>query len=110
MPIRKYLNQPLTLQQNTAGTDRYGNTVPSTASSVAIVGYLEQLQSVETMTDRDVSVGDWVAYLPADTAVNAQDRIVFGSQTFEVDGEPWQVYNPRIRQVSHLQAKLKVVS
>lgn len=110
MPIRKFLNQPLTLQKNTGSTDRYGNTVPATASTTSIVGYLEQMQSVETMTDRDVSVGDWVAYLPVGTDVNAQDRIVFGSQTFEVDGEPWQVYNPRIRQVDHLQAKLKVVS
>lgn len=110
MPIRKFLNQPLTLQKNGATTDRYGNTVPSTTSTQSTLGYLEQLQSVETLADRDVSVGDWVAYLPADLNINAQDRIVFGSQTFEVDGEPWQVYNPRIRQVSHLQAKLKVVS
>ena len=110
MPIRKFLNQPLTLQKNAATTDRYGNTVPSTSSTVSTAGYLEQVQSVETMTDRDVSVGDWVVYLPADLIVNAQDRIVFGTQTFEVDGEPWQVYNPRVRQVSHQQAKLKVVS
>lgn len=110
MSLAKLINQPITLQKNTAGVDRYGNTVPATSSTVSTVGYLEQSQSNETLTDRDVSVGDWVVYLPAGTDVNAQDRIVFGSQTFEVDGEPWQVYNPRVRQVSHLQAKLKVVS
>jgi hypothetical protein len=89
--------------------DEYGNQIPGDVSVITIVGYLEQMESVETLNDRDTIVSSWHAYLPAGTDVNAFDRIVFGGQTFEVDGAPWQVYNPRVTSVSHIQAKLKVV-
>lgn len=111
MSLARLLNQPLVLHKNTLTVkDAYGNVVPSDATTTNIVGFIEQSESVETMNDRDVSVTSWTAHLPAGTNVNAQDRIGYGSQLFEVDGEPWIVYNPRTRSESHIVAKLKVVS
>lgn len=110
MSLAKLINQPVSIIKNGAATDRYGNTIPSDVATVLTVGYLEQEASVETLDDRDVSVSSFVAYFPAGTDVNALDRVVFGTQTFQIDGEPWIVYNPRIQQTSHVRAKLKVVS
>lgn len=110
MSLANLLRQPVTIQQFTAGTDEYGNTVASTSTStITTVGFLEQVDSVETLNDRDTVVSTFQAWLPVGTAVHAFDRLVFGSQTFEVDGEPWQVFNPRTGVSSHVVAKLKVV-
>ena len=110
MSLAKLLNQPLELHKNGHTTlDEYGNQIPGDVSVITIVGYLEQSQTTEFLNDRDTVVTSWQAFLPAGTSINAFDRIKFGSQTFEVDGAPWQVYNPRFGQVSHIQAQLKVV-
>jgi len=110
MSLAKLLNQPLELHKNQHTTlDEYGNQIPGDASVVQIFGYLEQITSVETLVDRDVIVSAWHAFLPAGTDINAYDRIKFANQTFEVDGAPWSVYNPRSGSVSHIQTNLKVV-
>jgi hypothetical protein len=111
MSLAKLLNQPLELHKNSTATlDEYGNQKHTDLGApIQIVGYLEQVSTMENTLDRDTIVTDWQAYFPADTNVTAFDRIVFGGQTFEVDGAPWQVYNPRVGSVSHIQAKLKVV-
>ena len=111
MSLSRLLNQPLSLIKVASDVlDKYGNQVAAAyGSPISVVGYLEQKDSVETVLDRDTVVSSWEAFFPADTNVTAFDRIVFGSQTFEVDGSPWQVYNPRTKSVSHIQTKLKVV-
>jgi len=111
MSLAKLLNQPLELHKNsTATVDEYGNQLDTDyGSPIQIVGYLEQTMSVETLSDRDTVVTSWVAYLPPDTNISAFDRIKFGTQTFEVDGAPWSVYNPRVASTSHIRANLKVV-
>lgn len=109
MSLNKLLNQPLTLHKNATTLDEYGNHVNVDGSTITILGYLEQSTSVENLEDRDTVVTSWMAYFPADTDVNAFDRISFNSQLFEVDGTPWSVYNPRVGSVSHIQAQLKVV-
>lgn len=109
MSLAKLLNQPLELHKNGTTLDEYGNQVDTDSTVINIVGYLEQKDTVENLDDRDTVVTSWEAYFPAGTDVNAFDRIVFGGQTFQVDGAPWQVYNPRSGSVSHIQAKLKVV-
>ena len=111
MSVFNLMVQPLTISKIGGSTlDAYGNTVPSPVGApVAVKGYLEQSESVETLNDRDTVVSTWQVFLPAGTNVNAFDRVGFNGQTSEVDGAPWQVFNPRTGAVSHIQAKLKVV-
>jgi len=111
MSLARLMNQPLTIQKvGGSAVDEYGNAKPGALGApVATVGYLEQKQTVETLNDRDTVVSTWVAYLPATTDISAFDRINFQSQSFEVNGEPWHVYNPRSQAVSHLQMELTVV-
>jgi hypothetical protein len=111
MSLAKLLNQPLELsRRNGATLDEYGNQVTTFYSEpTTVLGYLEQKDSTEFLQDRDTIVSTWTAYLPADTLIGPFDRIGFSSQTFEVDGAPWPAYNPRVRTVSHIVCKLKVV-
>jgi hypothetical protein len=110
MSLAKLLNQPLTLvKNNTASVDEYGNTIQGNGTTSTIHGYLEQTTSNEVLDDRDTVVSGWQVFLPADAVVTAFDRLVFAGKTFEVDGSPWSVYNPRVGSVSHIQANLKVV-
>jgi head-tail adaptor len=110
MSLAKLLNQPLELHKNTHTVDEYGNQVSiDSGSPVVIYGYLEQVTSTEFLEDRDTIVSAWRVFLPAGTDVTAFDRIKFNGQTFELDGAPWSVYNPRVGSVSHIQANLKVV-
>lgn len=111
MSVLNLMVQPLTISKIGGGTlDEYGNTVPSPLGSpVAVKGYLEQTQSIESLNDRDTVVTAWKVFLPAGTDIDAFDRINFNGQVFEVDGEPWSVYNPRTGAASHLEANLQVV-
>jgi len=110
MSLANLLRQPVTIQKIGKGTDEYGNSVPTAVSApVATVGYLEQVDTIETILDRDTVVSTFRAWFPDGTDVSAFDRINFGSQTFEVDGSPWVVFNPRTGAISHLVTKLKVV-
>ena len=111
MSLANLMSQPLTIQKIGGGVlDEYGNTVASALGSpVAAVGYLELTESIENLNDRDTVVSSFQAWLPAETDVTAFDRLNFGSQSFEVDGEPWHVFNPRTGVSSHIICKLKVV-
>lgn len=108
--IQRLLNQPLELHKNSVGTtDEYGNQVDTDYTVTTINGFLEMKDSIESLNDRDTVVSSWECWLAPGTDINAFDRIVFGGQTYEVDGAPWQVWNPRIQVVSHIKCKLKVV-
>lgn len=112
MSLARLMNQPLTIQKvGGSAVDEYGNAIAGALGSpIATVGYLEQKQTVETLNDRDTIVSTWVAYLPANSGIAAFDRINFNGQSFEVSGDPWQVYNPRAGAVSHLQMDVTVVT
>lgn len=112
MSILALMNQPLTVQ-TVAGTttDVYGNAVPTAVGSpVAAVGYLEMKESVEMVLNRDTTVSKWTVAFPASTVIGAFDYVNFNAQKFQVDGQPWQVFNPRTKTVSHIQCKLIVVT
>lgn len=112
MSILHLLTQALTIQSvGPTMTDAYGNAVPGALGPpVAVNGYLEQASTTEFLNARQTTITQWQAYLPANAAIHPMDYINFGGQRFQVDGEPWQVYNPRTATVSHVQCKLVVVS
>jgi hypothetical protein len=112
MSIQRLLTQPLTVQSvEGTTTDEYGNTVPTPVGSpVPTLGYLEQKDTIEYLTDRQTVVSKWKAFLPATTAVGPMDYINFESQKFQVDGEPEHLWNPRTKSVSHIECKLTVAT
>lgn len=112
MSLRSLMCQPLTVQAvGGTTTDEYGNTVPAPIGDpVPEMGYLEQKDTIEYLDDRETVVSKWTAYLFADSTVTAMAYINFEAQRFQVDGEPWHVFNPRVQSVSHIECKLTVVT
>jgi hypothetical protein len=112
MTLAHLLNQPLTIQtMGGTTTDEYGNTVLAPAGDpVPGVGLLDQKDTIEFLNGRQTVVTKWKAFLPAGTVIGATDYINFDAQKFQVDGEPWPVYNPRTRQVSHIECTLVVTT
>ena len=112
MTLARLMSQPLTVQaMGPATQDIYGDWTPGALGApVAVKGYLEQTQSVELVLNRDTTITKWVAFLPATTAITPLSVVNFQAQVFQVDGAPWQVYNPRTKAVDHIECKLVVVS
>ena len=112
MSLGQMMRQPLTVQKvGGTTTDVYGNSVPTAiGSAVAALGYLEQKDTVEFLLNRETVVSKWTAYFPAITVIGAWDYVNFNAQKFQVDGEPWRVYNPRTKTVSHIQCQLIVIT
>lgn len=106
------LNQPIQVQAlGGTGTDEYGNATPAALGSpVTEYGYLEQKDTTEFQDDRQTVVSRWTVYLPAGSTITATGYVTVGAQRFQVDGEPWHVYNPRTRRVDHVEAKLTEVT
>jgi hypothetical protein len=88
---------------------------------VAVSGYLEQATTVEFVLNRDTTVTTWHATLPTTRfdvpsqtwvplIVTPLSEINFQSQKFQVDGAPFNAFNPRTKSVSHIECKLIVVS
>jgi hypothetical protein len=111
MTLRTLLKQPLTIQRRSGTTtDPYGNEVPTTTTTIATTGYLEQTQATEITVDRQTYTTDWRVVLPAGTAIDGSDRIVYGTLTLEVIGKPHEAWNPRVGKVSHLELRCREVA
>lgn len=76
-------------------TDAYGNTVPDwdTVTSSPLQVMIERRRTTEQRGSRDATVTSCVMFTN-ELAVAATDRIVWGDDTFDVDGEPWVVHTP----------------
>lgn len=105
--IGHLLTQPIQHQPTTTEADGYNN-VQAVADGPPreIKGYLEWEATSEQTINRDTVSTNWKAYLPAGLVLTAYDYLISGGQTFQVVGNPHQVYNPRTRSVSHVEATL----
>lgn len=112
MSVTQLMTQPVTVQPMGAGApDDYGNTAPAPQGDpVPEFGYLDQKDTVEYLGDRDTVVSKWKAFLRPDSVVTALSYVTFAGQTFQVDGEPYHVFNPRTRMVSHIECTLVTVT
>lgn len=88
------------------GSTVYGYTVPP-ASSASMSAWLQQDVRLEPIADgRDPLTEKWLM-ITNESDVLGRDRIVFGAQTFEVDGPPKPVYTPA--GYHHTESTLKRV-
>lgn len=87
-------------------TDAEGNPT-STASTSTVACYVEQRGATsERQRDHLDVTTTWRVFLPAGTSISADDELVIDGVTYHVDGDPWQVHNPRVGAVSHVEANL----
>lgn len=107
----RLLNQPIQIVRRAPGTrDEYGNTVASFAVPDPTTGFITFTQSMERVNDRDVVVTTRDCFLRPGTVIGPLDRVLFESQSFEVDGEPERVWNPRTASESHVRVRLATVT
>ena len=109
--IGHWLNQPVTIvNPGSTTTNAYGEVINVAGVPVVTSGYLYQQTTVEFLVDRDTIVSHWFCDLHAEDVVTAQATVQFGSQVFQVDGAPQNVWNPRLQVVDHIECKLLTVA
>jgi hypothetical protein len=106
------LTRPATLIERVADPetpDEYGN--PGwTETGIDTACELQQVGSSEALGDA-VQVTLWRLFLPAETPARGWDalRLEGDDVLYELEGDPWQVRNPRTGAVSHVEASARRV-
>ena len=86
--------------------DVYGNaTERETSTSVRCE--LQQARRIEEDGSENWQVGVWRLFLPSGTSVSGVDRIEIDDVSYEFEGPPWPVRNPRTGLVSHIEATVR---
>jgi hypothetical protein len=113
MSIERLLTQDLLiLPYDESGVDEYNDPQPTFGTPVAVKGYIDSGTSrndSEENRDRETAISRWRLFLPASASLTHRDRVVNGSDVFEVDGHVEEVWNPRTRRVHHIEADLRLV-
>lgn len=97
-----------------AGTDRYGDTTDDWASATShpITLWLDpptrQGGTESYQPERNTTVTEVTAYTN-DLDIDAYDRVVVGSDTYEVLGPPAAFTRPGVAGVHHLELQLRLV-
>ena len=115
MSLLRLLRQPVTIEhREVTGTNEDGDDVIGVVGDPdEVLGYLTRgafgrgLLGAEELADRETYTSDWILILPAGAAVTARDRVTYGDQEFEVNGEPHRVWNPRLAREHHVEVRLQ---
>jgi len=73
----------------------------------AVACWLHQTQASEDTRGGRFGEERWSVYLPADTALDIDDRVSVDGVVYEVAGPPWSAVNPRTGIVEFVQASLR---
>jgi len=108
--IDRLLTRPVIVHHRSQGTvrDEYGNVTAADTSTTTYKGELQQAGASENLRDRNTLNTDYRLWLPADAVIDANDTVTVGMVTYEVVGQPSQIWNPRTVAVSHIEADLRV--
>lgn len=91
--------------------DELGNPVVSWEAPVAIDAYIYKLELAhdEVVRDREVALSTWRLVTDPDRSIGFRDRFRADGLTFEVDGSPHRVWNPRTASDHHVETQLRLV-
>jgi hypothetical protein len=96
----------LVVSQQLDGTlDEYGNDVPS-ETVISTVGFMERGRKMGmTEAEREgwIEESAMMLILAAGTPVHAEDVVFVDGVSYSVSGEPWNVMNPRLGAVDHME-------
>src|SRR5688572_31212954 len=110
MSIARLLTQTVQIEHyDESGVDDHNDPVPAYGDPVDVDAYVEQRQADEENVSRETAVSGWKLFLPASASVAHRDRVVYGDYTFEVNGTPHEVWNPRTEEVHHIEADLVLI-
>ena len=114
MSVLSLMTQTLTVYRKASVTrDEIGGEVIATETPVQVAGYIEPLVGGSNQQEAEMSgntqLGDWIAFVPADTDVTGWDRIEYGGFAFDITGPPAPMWNPRLSAYSHIELALRVI-
>lgn len=107
MSIDELLTRTCTIERQVAGADAdvYGDEIPET-STLETVCELQQAGRDEN-PGRTIADDTWQFFAPAETDIQAGDRVTVDGMAFEVHGEPWIARDPELISTSHVEATLR---
>lgn len=73
-------------------TDRHGNPIEEDAEPVTERWRIEPTKAEEDLENRDTRVSEYRGFAPPTSVVTALSRIVWGSRTLRVTGDPEAFY------------------
>lgn len=99
-------------RSSTGTEDEYGNVIPAetTTSTVCELQGAALRVGAEPNNYNDLSKTKWTIYLPAGTALESADVVIVDDEEYEVDGDVWEVRNPRTGTLSHIEGAVVKVS
>lgn len=102
------LSQTVTWQQPGETTDEYNNILPDweDPDDSEIAAYIEQVSTTEIVDGRDSTVTR-MRLFTNELGIHATDRIVWGDDVYEVDGDCAVFHTPA--GPHHLEATLRIV-
>lgn len=107
MSLAGMLTMPCTISTITDGADDIYGDPTETSTTVTTVCYIEQRRATETTGNATVAAETWLGMFLADETVTSTSRVTAAGATYEVDGPPWPVWNPRKAEVGHIEANLR---
>lgn len=98
------INQPCTITTRTPtdAKDARGNPVHTT-STADTVCYCEQATAAENTTAQDTQTDRWRLAFLTGTIVTASSIIDVGGRRLEIEGEPWDAWDPFAQRVDHIE-------
>lgn len=109
MTVESLMIQAVTLQ-TPIGVERNAIGEAFTVySDTATFMYLEPKASSEELADRNTPITDWDGYGFPDVAFASDCRVVYGSHTFDVMGDPRLFFNPLLGTFDHWEMDLREV-
>ena len=105
------LRQALTIQTTALGAaDAHGVESIVVTATTAVLGEIQQKESIELQVDRDTVISNWSGIFAPYTAITPYDRVVTADgRVFEVVDHPWPAFNPRTGHVDHIEVNLRTV-
>lgn len=113
MMIERLMNTAATIQRRAASTtDSHGSPVSATSSTASVYCYIEQRPSTatETLGYQNTARAEYLVVLPAGTDIDASDRIVIGSTTYEVTSIPWSAIRASTGVEHHVEVTVVEVT
>lgn len=109
MPPTNLLRRTATLLLRSAGPpDEYGDPT-SVVVSRDVPCDVQQVSAREAL-EAGLQIGTWRAFLPAEAAdLAGWDAMTVDGVTYELNGDPNPVFNPRLGVVDHVEVALEVV-
>lgn len=96
------------LHQSTTD-DKYGDAIDSFSPAEEVAAWVEQTDARESLEGGNRVVSDWLAILPVETNVDAQDRIEYDGDTFEIVGKPMVAAAPASGD-RHIEVRMRLVT